>query len=91
MTARPRLGRRMPFAVLALCAAAGAVHPSIAAARDRTAPTTPLSFAAAGGDARASVSWLGSTDNVGVTGYRLYRRRTDGTWRGRWAHHGRSG
>jgi hypothetical protein len=80
MTARPRLRRRLPFAVLALCAFAGAAQPSIASARDRTAPTAPPSFAASGGDARANLAWEASSDNIGVTGYRLYRRRADGTW-----------
>ncbi|THF82266.1 hypothetical protein E6C55_07345 [Cohnella fermenti] len=44
---------------------------------DTTAPSAPTNVAAASASAStATVSWLSSTDNVGVTGYVIYR---DGT------------
>jgi chitodextrinase len=59
--------------------AAGNVSPrstlsaTTAACADTTAPTAPGSFATTGTTATAiSTSWSASTDNVGVTGYKLY-------------------
>lgn len=40
---------------------------------DRIAPTAPTNLVATAGDAQVSLSWGASTDNVGVTGYRVYR------------------
>jgi phosphatidylinositol-3-phosphatase len=49
-------------------------------ALDTTPPSAPGGLTATAGDARVSLSWNASTDNVGVTGYRVYRRNSDGTW-----------
>jgi fibronectin type 3 domain-containing protein len=43
---------------------------------DTTKPTPPGNLTATGGPGQAALSWQASTDNVGVTGYRVYR---DGT------------
>jgi fibronectin type 3 domain-containing protein len=42
---------------------------------DGTSPTSPTGLTAAGvaGQNRINLSWTASTDNVGVTGYRIYR------------------
>jgi hypothetical protein len=40
---------------------------------DAVAPTTPTSLAATIAGATVTLSWHGSTDNVGVTSYRVYR------------------
>jgi chitodextrinase len=41
---------------------------------DTAAPTTPLGVVAnAASQSQINVNWLASTDNVGVTGYRVYR------------------
>ena len=40
---------------------------------DTTAPTVPSGLIATPGDAQVSLSWTPSTDNVAVTGYRVYR------------------
>ena len=40
---------------------------------DTTAPSVPSGLAATAGDAQVALSWTASTDNVGVTGYRVYR------------------
>jgi hypothetical protein len=43
-------------------------------AADTTPPSVPISLAAtAAGASRIDLSWTGSTDNVGVTGYKIYR------------------
>ncbi len=43
-------------------------------ASDTTAPTTPTSLSSSGITASAiTLSWTASTDNVGVTGYKLYK------------------
>jgi hypothetical protein len=46
--------------------------------RDTTAPTQPASFAASAASGNPTLTWGASTDNVGVTGYVIYRS-TDGT------------
>jgi len=46
--------------------------------RDTTAPTLPASFAASAASGNPVLTWGASTDNVGVTGYVIYRS-TDGT------------
>jgi chitodextrinase len=43
---------------------------------DTTAPSAPSNLAASPGDAQLSLSWGASTDNVGVTGYRIIRNGT---------------
>ena len=46
----------------------------------RRAPTAPTAFAKTGATATTiATSWTASTDNVGVTGYRLYRDGTRST------------
>ena len=40
---------------------------------DTTPPSTPTGLAATAGDTQVTVSWNGSTDNVGVVGYFVYR------------------
>jgi hypothetical protein len=50
------------------------VTPSTAASGDSQPPTTPAGFVQTGaGASSVSVAWSASTDNVGVTGYDLYR------------------
>jgi chitodextrinase len=45
-----------------------------ATTRDATAPTAPSNLtASAGGSSQMNLSWIASTDNVGVTGYRVER------------------
>jgi chitodextrinase len=43
---------------------------------DTTKPTPPGNLTATGGTGQAALSWQASTDNIGVTGYSIYR---DGT------------
>ncbi len=44
---------------------------------DTTAPSTPTGFSAsAASSSQINLSWTASTDNVGVTGYRVYRAGT---------------
>ena len=45
---------------------------------DNAAPTAPGSFTAAGGINTAQLSWAASTDNRGVTEYRVHRATTTG-------------
>ncbi|MEV4289325.1 LamG-like jellyroll fold domain-containing protein [Nonomuraea bangladeshensis] len=45
---------------------------------DTQAPTAPGSLAATGGSGSAQLTWTASTDNVGVTGYRIHRSTTPG-------------
>jgi chitodextrinase len=40
---------------------------------DTTPPTAPTNLAATAGDAQVSLTWGSSTDNVGVTGYAVFR------------------
>jgi Calcineurin-like phosphoesterase/Purple acid Phosphatase, N-terminal domain len=50
---------------------------SVGSGTDTTPPSTPAGVAAtATGPTSIQVSWSASTDNVGVTGYRLYRSGT---------------
>ncbi|QYC45144.1 Chitinase A1 precursor [Nonomuraea coxensis DSM 45129] len=49
-----------------------------AAPPDTQAPTAPGSLAATGGPGSAQLTWTASTDNVGVTGYRVHRSTTPG-------------
>jgi fibronectin type 3 domain-containing protein len=45
---------------------------------DAVAPSTPTGVTATGSGTSASISWAASTDNVGVTGYSVYRGTTPG-------------
>ncbi|KQO97535.1 LamG-like jellyroll fold domain-containing protein [Leifsonia sp. Leaf264] len=45
---------------------------------DNTAPSVPANVSAAASGSTANVSWNASTDNLGVTGYQLYRGTTAG-------------
>lgn len=40
---------------------------------DHVAPTAPTNVIGTAGTGQASLSWTASTDNIGVTGYRVYR------------------
>ncbi|MDX6343577.1 MAG: hypothetical protein QOH87_3715 [Trebonia sp.] len=40
---------------------------------DTTAPSVPTGLRATAGNSQVALSWTASTDNVGVTGYRVYR------------------
>ncbi|HEY2175358.1 MAG TPA: alkaline phosphatase family protein [Mycobacteriales bacterium] len=53
---------------------------STATPPDTTAPSPPSGLTATAGDTKVSLGWGAATDNVGVTGYRVYRRNPDGTW-----------
>ena len=71
------------YSVVAVDARGGTSPPSSAvsvtttAAPDRTAPSAPGSVTAqVSGLGQVSLSWTSSTDNVGVTGYRLSRSGT---------------
>ena len=45
----------------------------IDATADTTAPTSPTNLVATAGDGLVALSWSPSTDNVGVTGYRVFQ------------------
>ncbi|HET9644071.1 MAG TPA: hypothetical protein VFP68_12095, partial [Burkholderiaceae bacterium] len=45
---------------------------------DASAPSAPGMLSATGGAGSASLSWSAATDNVGVTGYAVYRSMTSG-------------
>src|SRR5436190_17977755 len=47
---------------------------------DTTPPSAPANLQAKAGDAQVALSWDASTDDTGVTGYRVYRQNADGTW-----------
>ncbi len=47
--------------------------PATATPKDTTAPSVPSGLHATSGDGQVSLSWTAATDNVGVTGYRVYR------------------
>jgi len=52
----------------------GATGTSTITVSDVTPPSTPLNLvASAVGPTQANLSWSGSTDNIGVTGYRVFR------------------
>jgi chitodextrinase len=52
------------------------VATSPAPAPDTTPPSVPAGLGATAGDTQVALSWSASTDNVGVTGYRVYRNGT---------------
>ncbi len=45
---------------------------------DTTPPTAPTNLVATGGTGMANLNWSASTDNVGVTGYTVYRSTVSG-------------
>ena len=49
---------------------------------DSSAPTAPSGLAASPGDGSTALSWQKSTDNVGVSGYAVFRANPDGSWPG---------
>lgn len=74
-------GTTYSYGVVAYDAAGNASPTSTASATpaDTAAPTTPTGLTATPADGQVSLVWTASTDNVGVTGYRVYR---DGTLAG---------
>ena len=50
----------------------------VSAAPDTTPPGSPATLSATGGPGTASLSWGAATDNVGVTGYVVYRSSVTG-------------
>lgn len=68
--------KHLPLPVVLATVAALAV-PSLAAASDRKGPSTPKNLTTTATTATSiSVGWAASTDNVGVTGYRVFRNGT---------------
>ena len=57
-----------------------AVETGTALRSDTTAPSAPDGLSATGGDTKIALTWNAATDDVGVTGYRVYRRNADGSW-----------
>jgi beta-lactamase superfamily II metal-dependent hydrolase len=49
------------------------VNVTVSNSADTTAPTAPGSLAASAGKRKIALTWNASTDNVGVTGYTIYR------------------
>ena len=68
-------GTAYAYTVLAIDAAGNTspVSSATATPADTTPPSTPLALAATPGNAQVSLTWTASTDNVAVTGYRVYR------------------
>jgi len=68
-------GTAYAYTVLAIDAAGNAspVSSATATPADTAAPSVPTGLAATPGNAQVSLTWTASTDNVGVTGYRVYR------------------
>jgi len=68
-------GTTYAYTVLAIDAAGNAspVSSATATPADTTAPSVPANLAATPGNAQVSLTWTDSTDNVAVTGYRVYR------------------
>ncbi len=60
-----------------LTSGCGSSSSSDSAPADTTAPTAPTNVTAvAASDTRVSIRWSASTDNIGVTGYKIYRGGT---------------
>jgi len=71
---RPRRNRPTLVAAALLATALVAAGPASARAADATPPTEPGAIAVSGVTATsAALSWSGSSDDVGVEGYRVYR------------------
>jgi hypothetical protein len=51
-------------------------HRSSPTATDTSPPTVPANLTATAGNGQVSLSWTASSDNVGVTGYDVYRNGT---------------
>lgn len=68
-------GTAYAYTVIAIDAAGNASPAAgvTATPADTSPPTVPLALAATPGNAQVSLTWTPSTDNVGVTGYRVYR------------------
>jgi chitodextrinase len=49
---------------------------------DSSAPTAPSGLVATPGDGKLTLTWQKSTDNVGVSGYQVFRANPDGSWSG---------
>ncbi len=49
------------------------VTPTAPVVADQQAPSVPANLAGTAGTNQASLTWTASTDNVGVTGYKVYR------------------
>jgi chitodextrinase len=49
---------------------------------DSSAPSAPSGLVATPGDGKATLTWQKSTDNVGVSGYEVFRANPDGSWSG---------
>jgi beta-lactamase superfamily II metal-dependent hydrolase len=54
-------------------ATSAAVSVTVNNVADTTPPTAPANLTASAGKRRISLSWTASTDNVGVTGYQIWR------------------
>jgi chitodextrinase len=59
-----------------LSAASGSATVAPFAPADTTAPAAPANLAAAAGNAQVALTWSAASDNVGVSGYRVYRNGT---------------
>ncbi len=68
-------GTSYAYTVIAYDAAGNASAAATASATpaDIAAPSTPTGLAATPGDTQVSLTWNAATDNVAVTGYRVYR------------------
>jgi acid phosphatase type 7 len=55
----------------------GTCHGSGSPTPDTTKPTAPGNLTATAGQGQVALGWQASTDNVGVTGYRVYRGATE--------------
>jgi fibronectin type 3 domain-containing protein len=77
-------GTSYTYTVAAVDAAANASaqsSPGVAATpADTLAPTVPSGLVATGGNAQVALTWTASTDNVGVTGYHVYRSSGGGAY-----------
>ena len=49
---------------------------------DSSPPTAPSGLAATPGNGSATLTWQKSTDNIGVSGYAVFRASPDGSWSG---------
>ena len=69
----------LSYTVRAFDGAGNLSNPSNASSEtiaDTLKPTTPSELNATASPGQVALSWTGSTDNVGVTGYRIYRNGT---------------